>query len=89
MPARREHNKDCESKGISSRVCNKTNEWMDAPSTEGGGCAHREKRHGSVDCVKWALSGNPREAPERYRACQAHREMDRKTDRCGSESLEE
>jgi len=89
MPARKEHNQDCENKGISPKVCEETNQWMDAPAKEGGGCAHREKHHSPVDCVKWALSGNPREARERYRACQAHREADKKTDRCGSESLQE
>ena len=39
-------------------------------------------------CVRWSLSAkNPREAIERYHACQIHREADRKTDRCGSKSL--
>lgn len=88
MPTRRGHNKSCESEGISPKICDKTNEWMDAPAKEGGGCTHREKRHSSIDCVKWALS-NPKEARERYRACQIHRQEDRETDRCGSESLQE
>lgn len=88
MPTRREHNKRCESKGISSRICDKTNEWMDAPSRDGGGCAHREKRHSSVNCLQWALL-NPKEAKQRYDACQIHREADRETDSCGSESLRE
>jgi hypothetical protein len=89
MPSRREHNKKCESKGISPEVCNTTNEWMDAPAKAGGGCTHREKRHSPIDCVKWALSGNPKEAIGRYNACQVHRQADKETDRCGSESLQE
>jgi len=61
---------------------------MDEPAKAGGGCSHREKRHGSADCFKWALA-NPQKFTERYRACQAHREADKKTDRCGSKSLQE
>jgi len=89
MPNRREHNKDCESKGISPKVCDRTNEWMDEPVKDGGGCTHREKRHSLVDCAIWAVKGNPRESLQRYSACQAHRNMDKKTDRCSSESLQE
>jgi hypothetical protein len=88
MPNRQEHNKRCESKGISPKVCDKTNAWMDDPSKDGGGCTHREKRHSSVDCLRWALS-NPKEAKERYSACQIHRDVDRETDSCHSESLQE
>jgi len=88
MPARKEHNEICQSKGISAKVCEETNQHMDAPAKEGGGCAHREQRHRTIDCVVWAAA-NPKEAAERYRACQVHREADRKTDRCGSESLKE
>jgi hypothetical protein len=87
MKTKREHNAYCESKGVSPKICEATNQHMDAPAKEGGGCAHREKYHSSVDCVRWALSGNPKEAIERYHACQIHREADRKTDRCGSKSL--
>jgi len=91
MPTRREHNKDCQSKGISAKVCEETNQYMDAPAKEGGGCAHREQRHRTVDCVVWAAksAANPKEAVDRYHACHAHREADKKTDRCGSESLKE
>lgn len=88
MKTRKKHNEYCESKGVNRKVCNKTNKWMDEPAKEGGGCAHRKQRHSSVDCVKWTLSGgNLREVKERYVACQIHREADRKTDRCDSESL--
>ena len=89
MRTKKEHDDYCQSKGISQSICDKTNRWMDEPAKDGGGCVHREKRHNSVDCLRWALSGNPREAKERYSACQAHREADRKTDRCGSRSLQE
>ncbi len=61
---------------------------MDAPSRRGGGCAHREQRHRTIDCLTWAAR-NPKEAVDRYHACQVHREADRKTDRCGSKSLQE
>ena len=89
MKTKREHNAYCESKGVSPKICDITNQHMDAPAKDGGGCAHREKYHRSVDCVKWALSGNPKEVIEKYRACQIHREADRKTDRCDSKSLHE
>jgi hypothetical protein len=64
---------------------------MDAPAKEICGCSHRDQRHSTVDCLEWAAKSimNPKEAVERYRACQAHREADRKTDRCGSKSLED
>lgn len=91
MKTRKEHNVYCESKGISPKVCDQTNQYMDEPAKEGGGCAHREQRHSTVDCLKWVAKSatNPKEAVEQYRACQAHREADRKTDRCGSKSLED
>ena len=89
MKSRKEHNVFCVSKGIHPTVCDKTNRWMDEPAKRGGGCAHRKQRHSLVDCLKWSLSsGNLREAKEHYLACQIHREADRKTDRCDSESLE-
>lgn len=88
MPSRKEHDDYCKSKGISPKVCEKTNEWIDAPAKDGGGCTHREQRHRTIDCLKWAAS-NPRESRERYAACQAHREADRKADKCGSTSLQE
>jgi hypothetical protein len=88
MKTRKEHNSYCTSKGIDPRICNETNQWMDDPVKEGGGCAHRKQRHGSIDCLRWALSGqNPQDTVSRYLACQIHREADRKTDRCGSEPL--
>lgn len=88
MKTRKAHNSYCMSKGISLIVCDETNQWMDEPAKDGGGCAHRKQRHGSADCLRWALTGqNPQETVSRYLACQIHREADRKTDRCGSESL--
>jgi len=88
VKTRKKHNEYCESKGIDRNICDKTNEWMDNPAKKGGGCAHRKQRHSSVDCLRWSLSAkNPKEAIERYRACEIHREADRKTDRCGSKSL--
>ena len=88
MKTRKEHNEYCESKGINRKVCDETNKWMDEPAKEGGGCAHRKQRHSSVDCVKWAFSArNVQDGIARYRACQIHREADRKTDLCDSESL--
>lgn len=88
MKTKKQHDVYCESKDINPKICDETNQWMDEPAKRGGGCAHRKERHSSVDCLKWSLSAkNPREATDRYRACQVHREADRKTDRCGSESL--
>ncbi|MDH5782922.1 MAG: hypothetical protein OEZ35_04570 [Candidatus Bathyarchaeota archaeon] len=88
MKTRKEHNLYCETKSIDREICDLTNEWMDEPARKGGGCAHRKQRHSSVDCLKWSLTArNLPEARERYRACQIHREADRKTDRCGSKSL--
>jgi len=91
MKTKKEHNDYCESKGISRKICGETNQWMDEPARNGGGCAHREQRHSSMDCLKWAALSvrNPGEVGNRYRACQIHREADRKTDRCGSKSLHE
>jgi len=90
MKSRREHNRYCTSKGISPRICDDTNQWMDEPAKEVGGCVHRNQRHSSTDCLKWALSAkSPREIIPRFLACQIHREADRKTDRCGSKSLYE
>ena len=88
MKTRKEHNVFCASKGVNPNMCDKTNRWMDEPAKKGGGCSHRKKRHSSVDCLTWALSArNLREGVARYRACQYHREADRKTDRCDSKSL--
>ena len=88
MKTKKEHNEYCAFKGVDPRMCNDTNQWMDEPVKEGGGCAHRNQRHGSIDCLRWGLSAkNPREAINRYLACQIHREADRITDRCGSKSL--
>jgi len=88
MPNKREHDKYCKSKGISPKVCEETNIHMDRPAKEVVGCLHREERHSLLDCTTWALR-SPKEAKERFRACQAHRELDRQTDRCDSESLKE
>ena len=88
MKTRREHNIYCESHGVTPKICDQTNKWMDAPAKKGGGCAHRKERHHLIDCIRYSLSAkNKREAKERYEACQIHREADRKTDRCGSKSL--
>lgn len=88
MRTRKEHNEYCESKGIDPEICDITNRWMDEPAKEGGGCAHRRKRHSHTDCIRWSFSAKTlRDAISRYLACQTHREADRKTDRCGSKSL--
>lgn len=54
MKTKKEHNDYCESKNIDPVICDKTNQWRDEPAKKGGGCAHREQRHGSVDCLAWA-----------------------------------
>lgn len=54
MKTKKEHNDYCESKNIDPVICDKTNQWMDEPAKKDGGCAHREQRHGSVDCLAWA-----------------------------------
>jgi hypothetical protein len=88
MPTRKEHNSFCEQDGINPAVCDRTNAWMDAPARKGGGCAHREERHSSRDCLRLALSATTlQEGAGQYLACQLHRELDRRSDRCGSKPL--
>lgn len=88
MRTRKQHNDFCESFGIDPNICDITNKWMDKPAKDGGGCSHRNKRHSSQDCFAFALKGKIfSEMRNRYLACQIHREADRKTDRCGSKSL--
>ena len=90
MPNLREHDAYCEINGIDKEICTLTNRWMDAQSQTSPGCSHRELRHSSFDCFNWSSLGNTDyETSNRLQACLLHRELDRRTGKCGCKPLYE
>jgi len=98
MPRRETHNRVCVSEGIEKDICDRVNRWMDEPSQLNPGCSHRESRHSREDCEQLAQDlyreystlGSQvavQKAEQAYKACQLHREEDKKAESCGCKAL--
>lgn len=88
MPNRNTHNRHCEDAGIDKIICDVVNEWMDEPIKIHPGCGHRNYRHGSKDCRDISKRGrNFTEIQQYNKACQIHRDLDRKSNGCGCTPL--
>ena len=70
------HNDYCVSFSIPFNICDKTSHKMDIAGT--GGCKHRSKGHGLLDCQLYSLDGKSlEEQAQKEAACYHHRDVDR------------